>query len=89
MKIREFLALFEGRNPDSELIVAKLPLSERQFAVVGVANRGEVADVENDDAEEYGPSTLPTGCTPKEEEHQLPPGCKWDDTFVFLEEASG
>lgn len=90
MKIREFLELFEGRNPESELIVAKLPLSEQHFSVIGVANRGEVANVEVDaSVEEEGPCTLPTGCTPKEEVNQLPPGCKWDDTFVFVEEASG
>jgi len=90
MKIREFLALFEGRNPESELAFEVLPPFNKSLAVVGVANRGEYADSVETDAstalEENGPCTLPTGCTPKEDERPLPAGCHWDDTFVFLEE---
>ena len=89
MKIREFLALFEGRNPESELAFTMLPPFTKGLTVVGVANRGEYADAVEDDAsalEENGPCTLPTGCTPKEEDRVLPKGCHWDDTYVFLEE---
>lgn len=96
MKIREFLALFEGRNPESELKGIVLPFAH-DLVVVGIANRGEFATLladENDDeasgvTSDEPPDTLPTGCTPEQAEVEpLPPGCKWDDTYVILDDES-
>ncbi|MFA5053260.1 MAG: hypothetical protein WC565_04340 [Parcubacteria group bacterium] len=97
MKIREFLALFEGRNPESELKGIVLPFAH-DLVVVGVANRGEFATLlaEKDEDEASGvtsddpPDTLPTGCTPEQADdvEPLPAGCKWDDTYVILDDES-
>lgn len=94
MKIREFLALFEGRNPESELKGIVLPFAH-DLVVVGVANRGEFAQLLADDgnpkasdaSDDEPPDTLPTGYAPEVEDVEpLSPGCKWDDTYVILDD---
>lgn len=96
MKIREFLAMFEGRNPESELKGIVLPFAH-DLAVVGVANRGEFAQLLADDGNPKAsadsddpPDTLPTGCTPEQADdvEPLPAGCKWDDTYVIQDDES-
>lgn len=92
MKIREFLALFEGRNPESELKGIVLPFAH-DLTVVGVANRGEFAELLSDKASDEGddepPDTLPTGVRPLVEDVEpLPPGQRWDDTYVILDDES-
>jgi hypothetical protein len=97
MKIREFLALFEGRNHESELKGIVLPFAH-DLAVVGIANRGEFAKLLDDDSEDEAsgvtsdepPDTLPTGCTPEQaiDVEPLPPGQRWDDTYIILDDPS-
>lgn len=91
MKIREFLALFEGRNPESELRGVLLPFAN-DLTVIGVANRGEFADMLAEPTQPVNakpdepPETLPTGCRMPEQGEPLPEGCKWDDTFIIMED---
>lgn len=95
MKIREFLALFAGRDPESELKGIVLPFAH-DLVVVGVANRGEFATLLNEKDDEASgitsdepPDTLPTGCIPEQVVVEpLPPGQRWDDTFVILDDES-
>jgi hypothetical protein len=90
MKIREFLAQFEGRNPESEVGAVIMPFST-ELQVIGVLNRGEL---ETACAEpEAAPATLRDGAEPvashllaNDVDIALPAGKHWDDTFILLDE---
>ena len=89
MKIREFLDMFKGRDPESELKGIVLPFAH-DIVVFGVANRGEFANLltAKGDASDDPPDTLPTGCTMPncEDVADLMPGQRWDDTYIILDD---
>jgi hypothetical protein len=88
MKVRDFLKEFEGRDPDAELTGIILPFA-RDMRVVGVANRAEFAKYLDSPEGKFGddvPDTIPTGLPIPEPLPELPPGQRWNDTYIILDD---